>query len=94
MLRLLLSISVLAATPLPALSQQAADTMTCAQAIAAYAKDRRIMMMANGRAMVPLYGWTPVGKAATVQCGSRSYLSSLTVRTTDNGRCEIAVRCR
>jgi hypothetical protein len=95
MVKLLMSSTLLAALAAPAFSQQVADTMTCAQAISAYARDGMISKVANGKFIVPIYGWTPIAQAASLQCGGRgSYLGTLTLRTTDNRRCVVAVRCQ
>lgn len=78
----------------PAVAQSVADQMTCAQAVAAYAKNGRILKIAGGKDVIPLYGFTPIAKAAALVCPPDRGMASVTVKTTDNRRCEIGVRCR
>lgn len=94
MFKLLMCLSVLVVTGIPARSQQVADGMSCAQATAAYARDRRILIMTKGGTAIPLYGWSPVAEAARLQCHGKSQFLTLTVNTKDDQRCEVAVRCR
>ncbi len=94
MFKLLMCLSVLVATALPAHSQQVADGMSCAQATAAYAKDRRIQIMTRGGTAIPLYGWSPIAEGPRLQCHGRSQFLTLTIKTKDDRRCAVAVRCR
>lgn len=94
MVRLLALASLMAALISPVRAQSIADQMTCAQAVAAYAKDGRILKLANGRDVVPLYGFTPIARAGALVCPPERGMASVTVKTTDNRRCEIGVRCR
>ena len=94
MFKLLLSLAALFATGLPAHSQQVADGMSCAQATSAYARDRRILIRTKGGTVLPLYGWSPMAEAGKLQCHGRSQFLTLTVKTKDVPRCEVAARCR
>ena len=86
--------SLIAGLVSPVLAQSVSDQMTCAQAVAAYARDGRILKLANGRDVVPLYGFIPIAKAGTLVCPPDRGIASVTVKTTDNRRCEIGIRCR
>ncbi len=94
MLRILFGATVLSLAVFPAFAQNVANRMTCAQAVSAYAKDGRILIVANGKNVIPIYGWTPLHRAGAVQCGSRNILMTLMVKTTDSNRCAVAVRCQ
>lgn len=71
-----------------------ADHMTCKQAVAYYEKYKRIYVIAHGKNIVPIYGMSPVSKAATMNCGGRVSLVYYWVNTTDKERCSVAVFCR
>jgi hypothetical protein len=94
MVRLLALASLMAAFVSPVLAQSIADQMSCAQAVAAYAKDGRILKIAGGKDVIPLYGFIPIAKAGALVCPPERGVASVIVKTTDNRRCEIGVRCR
>lgn len=94
MARILALAFMMTALVSPVLAQSIADQMSCAQAVAAYAKNGRILKIAGGKDVIPLYGFTPIAKAAALVCPPERGMASVTVKTTDNRRCEIGVRCR
>lgn len=94
MQRILFGATVLSFAIFPAFAENVANHLTCAQAVSAYAKDGRILIVANGKNVIPIYGWTPLHRAGAVQCGGRNILMTLMVKTTDSNRCAVAVRCQ
>jgi hypothetical protein len=79
--------------PSSALADQVSQDMTCAEAVAHYEKNRRIMTINEGQE-IPIYQGTPIGQAETLNCtGDQEDRFETMVPTKDNPQCVIAAYC-
>lgn len=69
------------------------QSMTCEQAVAFYAKYKRIYTIANGRDIVPIYGSLPKDQKRNLRCMGRKRPKGRPVRTKDNNFCVVGVYC-
>lgn len=76
------------ATPL-----KPSQAMTCEEAVAVYAKYRRIYTIANGKDLVPIYGSLPRAQWRDLRCKPKQTRINLPVRTKDSNYCVIGVYC-
>lgn len=84
---------VLFALAAPAHAQQAAEGLTCEQAVAQFARAGVIYKTVHG-SLLPMRAGVPVAQAGSVRCGGRGrVLRRNTVRTVDNPRCVYSVSC-
>jgi hypothetical protein len=79
--------------PSSALADQVSQDMTCAEAVAHYEKNRRIMTINEGQE-IPIYQGTPIRQAETLNCsGDQDSRFDTMVPTKDNPQCVIAAYC-
>ncbi|GIL00777.1 MAG: hypothetical protein BroJett030_06760 [Alphaproteobacteria bacterium] len=84
---------ILVGLAVPAHAQQAAEGLTCEQAVAQFARSGVIYKTVHG-SLLPMRAGVPVAQADSVRCGGRGrVLRRNTVKTVDNPRCVYSVSC-
>lgn len=71
-----------------------AEHMTCEEAMAFYAKYKRIYVIANHKDIVPIYGPKPRAEWRTLHCKGRSRLAFYWHATKDEKYCYIGAYCQ
>ncbi|MCR9134457.1 MAG: hypothetical protein NXI27_00555 [Alphaproteobacteria bacterium] len=74
-------------------AQQLTNSMTCAQAIAVFAAQGRVVTRTWSGAVLPIYGGVPAAKRRSLMCFRDRAVRPMSVITRDKKRCTIGYKC-
>jgi len=76
-----------------AFAQQLTNSMTCAQAINAFAAQGRVVTRTRSGAVLPIYGGVPAAERRSLMCFRDRAVRPVSVITRDKQRCVIGYKC-
>lgn len=74
-------------------AQQLTNSMTCAQAIATFAAQGRVLTRTWSGTVLPIYGGVPAAKRRSLMCFRDRAVRPMSVITRNKKRCTIGYKC-
>lgn len=74
-------------------AQPLTNSMTCAQAISAFAAAGRVVTRTRSGAVLPIYGGVPAAERRSLMCFRDRAVRPVSVITRDKQRCIIGYKC-